>query len=869
VQISFWSKSTDLDHNTSFSISATDANTSQPYSKVDLPQDSTWQKTVVSIREDAPLEIEIKLEHNHGNFEAWLDAFEISYEVPPTIEPLPEFYQVPVGKESLLTVAAEGKGDLSYQWYRDLELLPGETQFGIILVQNEAGTSNYQVEVSDSLGSKLSTPVTVNFFDITNVLDNDSLVFTIPNLDSQNYTNLLVKGVEAWDGQDALHLVSCNLRCDPRVFTTVASVSTEIEGSALLSFYSKGQVFIRVDGEGGFENPPGEDWALRTIPVLGPGTHTVRWSTGGFLGVSTGWLDQIEIQRFLPSDLIEVPQPFPAPLGKTVKLGITIPGLEQVSFQWMKDGLPLEGETQSELLIPSQNNPLVSEYSVKVSRDSNAITSDAIMVEHIDLRDILNNDTIPFSIPDDENYDYADLFVFGEEAYDDQSALFLEVTFDEEPNPITTPPLLTAEVEGPVMLSYSNTGPLRVEVDGKVSDFFFNDPTEESDWYQGIVAIHEAGTHSIAWSNNWGFIVGGGLSYTAGKIDRISLSYDPIFLFGPFDRTVSLGKISDTLFDFVNIGKTTTFRLLRDGQVIEETINRPIGYETLQLGDDGTYQIRISNEFGGETTSHPFEVRVAASVEGALTQHHLQWDYTGKPWEPQEFDTPEGGIAAWVPTDDSVQGNGVLRTRIKGPAKISFWWKRTADSRMSFSNIARTVNISPPNDNQWHWVEVLLEESENEIFWDGEQGVMLDNISIDFLDLDFFEEWTVTHFDPIELENPLDVLRSSDPDEDNYNNLLEWALTQDHRHSNKSLPWKIASDNGQDYFEITIDQPTIIHPYKMYLETSGDMNNWQRSGVELGRIYNEVAEAYTVTIRDTQPLATGGRFIRLLVTDEE
>jgi hypothetical protein len=47
------------------------------------------------------------------------------------------------------------------------------------------------------------------------------------------------------------------------------------------------------------------------------------------------------------------------------------------------------------------------------------------------------------------------------------------------------------------------------------------------------------------------------------------------------------------------------------------------------------------------------------------------------------------------------------------------------------------------------------------------------------------------------------------------------------------------------------------------------MNNWQRSGVELGRIYNEVAEAYTVTIRDTQPLATGGRFIRLLVTDEE
>jgi len=57
--------------------------------------------------------------------------------------------------------------------------------------------------------------------------------------------------------------------------------------------------------------------------------------------------------------------------------------------------------------------------------------------------------------------------------------------------------------------------------------------------------------------------------------------------------------------------------------------------------------------------------------------------------------------------------------------------------------------------------------------------------------------------------------------------------------------------------------------YEVYLEASDNLTVWEKIDSVVSETYNPINDTYSVTIRDTQVLSQGGRFIRLSVSDEE
>ena len=668
----------------------------------------------------------------------------------------------------------------------------------------------------------------------------------------------------------------------PSTLPAYCRLETIVEGPVAIRFHSKlnftegpSTLLFKVTDSEGKElhneaTAYSTDWEETHLVFLDPGPLRLVWEFQVYQSSpDQAWLDQFEINRIRSSNLVEIVQPFPAPLGKEVLLPVTFPGLDDLEFQWFKEGAELPGETHQTLLIPPEEGSQIVEYGIQISDGSLSLTSDAIVVEHIALEDVLNNHDLRFSIPDEADKDYSNLIVRGEEAYDGESALFLEVTFDEPPNPILSPTLLSAFVEGPTMVNFVSTAHLKVDVDGQYPEGNSHMPFNEGPWIQFFVPIYESGMHEVTWSNHFIFVTGTGLVFRSGHIDQVSLSVDPIIHFGPFDHTISVGQISDTLFDFVAIGNTVKHELLRGEAVVEEKINHPVTFENLKLGEDGTYRIRISNELGGSVTSTPFEIEVVPNVEAAIGQLHLDWEYTGKPWEPQSFDVQVGDQAAWLPVNNSVQGNGILSTIIPGPAKVAFWWKRPSASHLSFYTDDREVNISPPDDNQWHFVEATVNSSENHISWNGEAGTMLDGISIDYLDLNFFDSWAEQTFKPSELEGPKEQLRSADFDRDGYTHLMEWIFGLSYKDAEPPFQWAVTMDDNRITYQYLFDRPPIIHPYTYSVEISEDLINWHPLDSAANETYNPTKDSYLVTINHAQPLDVERQFIRISISEIE
>ncbi|MBL9169979.1 MAG: immunoglobulin domain-containing protein [Verrucomicrobiales bacterium] len=82
---------------------------------------------------------------------------------PATIITHPETRNVRPGTNVTFSVKATGSGNLSYQWFRDGQLIPGATDRFLSLQNVQlADVANYTVQVTDSIGSSLSNPARLN-----------------------------------------------------------------------------------------------------------------------------------------------------------------------------------------------------------------------------------------------------------------------------------------------------------------------------------------------------------------------------------------------------------------------------------------------------------------------------------------------------------------------------------------------------------------------------------------------------------------------------------------------------------------------------------------------------------------------------------
>lgn len=681
----------------------------------------------------------------------------------------------------------------------------------------------------------------------------------------------------SFHGGDALTVIP------PTTLPASAKLNTWIEGPVRIRFLAKGvfqeagpnALYMDISDISGAsvsttQVTTREDWSSFEVVCLKSGPLFLSWLFNVYFdSTDQVWLDQVEIYTIQKQDLLLTENPHLVPLGKAITLEIPFKAAEPLTYQWYKNGVPLEGAADPILLVEPLDEAGSVNYVASISANSYAFHSDPAVVQYLDLRDVLNNLDLQFQVPDQPDYSYSDLFLVHEAAIDGDVSLFLEVDPDNVESPSSTPPLLTTEVEGPVILTYLNTGPLKVDVNGAYPDGSFHVPTEDEHAVRSYIPIFKSGINQVSWSNNWAFVTGKGPRYTSGMLDLLKLTQNPVIVYGPFDQTVYVGLSADYYYEYIAVGNDVKFELLRNNEVITQSENPSSLYRDLNLGDDGLFQIRISNEFGGMTTSDPFHVHVTATVETALNQQHLFWEYVGIPWELQEFDTKEGGLATWVPDDREITGNGILSTVIPGPAKVSFWWKRPADRTLFFSTLDQSIRVAAPEDNQWHFQEVILPGTSNAVYWNGDHGSRLDNISIDYLDQNFFDKWTLSALGEDQASRPLMDKLYGNEDGDSFVNLFEWILNLDVSKKEDPQLWSFVTRNNQSFLELEFARPPVTHPYKIFLETSEDMISWSRDSIQSVEIYDRIIDRYLVTLRDTQPWGPKNRFVRLRVTDEE
>ncbi|MBM3848229.1 MAG: hypothetical protein FJ405_18325, partial [Verrucomicrobia bacterium] len=82
---------------------------------------------------------------------------------PATIVLHPESQNLRPGTNALLRVAAIGVGNLSYQWTKDGNLIPGAAEDSLKLTEVKLADSGiYQVVVTDSIGPSVSAPARIN-----------------------------------------------------------------------------------------------------------------------------------------------------------------------------------------------------------------------------------------------------------------------------------------------------------------------------------------------------------------------------------------------------------------------------------------------------------------------------------------------------------------------------------------------------------------------------------------------------------------------------------------------------------------------------------------------------------------------------------
>jgi hypothetical protein len=69
-----------------------------------------------------------------------------------------------------------------------------------------------------------------------------------------------------------------------------------------------------------------------------------------------------------PLEILEQPQSQSVPLGEYAAFNVSVSGSPPISYQWCFDGVALNGETNSALVIPSVSNSLAGSYSVAVTQ---------------------------------------------------------------------------------------------------------------------------------------------------------------------------------------------------------------------------------------------------------------------------------------------------------------------------------------------------------------------------------------------------------------------------------------------------------------------------------------------------------------------
>ena len=246
---------------------------------------------------------------------------------PPAIIKAPVAQAVAVGSRVELLVEASGSPPLSYQWLYNGNPLPGATSASLVLEKIRADQDGaYSVQVSNSVGSKTSAPVTID-------------VLEPPSIVAQSRSQTVVSG-------STVHL------------------EVSVQGAVPWSF----QWFKNEQPIPGATNP-----SLSFVISKPTDSGDYRMQVTNSVGTASTTIIALRVLE-LPA-ITQQPRTQAELQGTRITLEVVATGSPPLKYQWYRGYTILNGQTGAQLVIPSLQPADVNSYTVKVSNEVGSVTS--------------------------------------------------------------------------------------------------------------------------------------------------------------------------------------------------------------------------------------------------------------------------------------------------------------------------------------------------------------------------------------------------------------------------------------------------------------------------------------------------------------
>ncbi len=333
----------------------------------------------------------------------------------PRIGALPLESLVTEGTDFALDPAVVASGPVAWQWTHKpvgetVERLVGSGANLFLREVTAADAGIYRLDGTNAFGSAspLSTRVRV------------VAPRPVEEVFGSSTQKIAVGGHAGWFGQVTdRHTAPSAARSGTVGDTGESWLETQVIGPGVLAYWWKvssetnwDMLEIRLDGEVR-EAISGEvDWNRRTLEIPA-GEHSVRWRYAKDASLSAGldhaWLDEVVfVPRGVVPSIVTQPESREVPAKTPVTLRAEAKGFPEPEFQWMRNGEPIPGATNSSLLLESPGRLAAGTYTVQVSNAAGSATSNpavlTVVLEPPPLRWASAGEALLVTWPTDEEF---------------------------------------------------------------------------------------------------------------------------------------------------------------------------------------------------------------------------------------------------------------------------------------------------------------------------------------------------------------------------------------------------------------------------------------------------------------------------------
>ncbi len=333
-----------------------------------------------------------------------------------------------LGGSAALTAWVRGTGPFTYQWAKDGEPLPQATEMTLAIENvHEDDTGQYTVEVSNEHGTTRSEPVQLLVEarierqppPVVNARIGERTVISLqargsPPLEIQwlregvpmedaTGPELVLPNIAVRDGGIYSAVVSNpagRIRSEPVAVRIIPHILLQPEPQIFSSFGGTAVFEVRAIGS----LPLSYHWIkdgrpLTTTPEPRLVVENVQAEDSGVYQVivrnQAGQVESEPANLTVPPAIAMHPQSQTVDAGEAVTFSVRALGTEPFSFQWLKDGEPISGAESPSLRLESVNGIDGARYSVVVTNEVGAATSEAatlsiapVIVRHPEAADI-------------------------------------------------------------------------------------------------------------------------------------------------------------------------------------------------------------------------------------------------------------------------------------------------------------------------------------------------------------------------------------------------------------------------------------------------------------------------------------------------